>query len=356
MAYPIAYDVEPQLHDRNRLTVFFRIILALPHLILVGGPVIAFGCAWGHHWGGNGILGVVAGIMAIISWFAILFASVHPRGLWDFARYFMSWRARVVAYAALLRDDYPPFGEGAYPVTYDAAYPDMPRDKWSVGLRIFYVIRTSSLFFVGIAWFITAVIAWFAILHRFVPGQPLPIRRRVSALAAAGRILPLLLMRDEYPPFSSEMSAARFMMIPRTHRSRRSRTIEVDGWVFLTGQMPTDPNNDGAPLSAGVEAQTRRVMDNLVLVLNGAGLGLEHVVAMRAFLTNFERDYGPMNEVYRSYFPASRLPARTCVGVTGLARNARRDRLHRAKALALAGSPTQRAMPPCPACAPRPRR
>jgi enamine deaminase RidA (YjgF/YER057c/UK114 family) len=61
---------------------------------------------------------------------------------------------------------------------------------------------------------------------------------------------------------------------------------------------------------------------NLVLVLNGAGLGLEHVVAMRAFLTNFERDYDPMNEVYRSYFPADRLPARTCVGVNGLARNA----------------------------------
>ena len=51
-------------------------------------------------------------------------------------------------------------------------------------------------------------------------------------------------------------------------------------------------------------------------------LGLEHVVAMRAFLTNFERDYAPMNEVYRSYFPADRLPARTCVGVNGLARNA----------------------------------
>jgi enamine deaminase RidA (YjgF/YER057c/UK114 family) len=63
-------------------------------------------------------------------------------------------------------------------------------------------------------------------------------------------------------------------------------------------------------------------MDNLVLVLNGAGLGFEHVVAARAFLTHFERDYAPMNEIYRSYFPENRLPARTCVGVTGLARNA----------------------------------
>ena len=101
-----------------------------------------------------------------------------------------------------------------------------------------------------------------------------------------------------------------------------SHVVLVDGWAFVTGQMPTDPRDDNAPLPAGIEAQTRRVMDNLVLVLEGAGLKLEHVVAVRAFLTNFERDYAPMNDVYRSYFPADRLPARTCVGVTALARGA----------------------------------
>jgi 2-iminobutanoate/2-iminopropanoate deaminase len=120
------------------------------------------------------------------------------------------------------------------------------------------------------------------------------------------------------------MSTARFMMLRGAPApvGPFSHAVEVDGWVFLTGQMPTDPNDDGAPLPVGIEAQTRRVMDNLVLVLSGAGLGLEQVVAVHAFLTHFERDYGPMNEVYRSYFPADRLPARTCVGVTGLARNA----------------------------------
>ena len=120
------------------------------------------------------------------------------------------------------------------------------------------------------------------------------------------------------------MSTPRFMMIPGAPApvAPFSHAVEVDGWVFLTGQMPTDPENDAAPLPAGVEAQTRRVMDNLVLVLNGVGLALEHVVAARAFLTNFERDYDAMNAVYRSCFPANRLPARTCVGVTALARNA----------------------------------
>ena len=120
------------------------------------------------------------------------------------------------------------------------------------------------------------------------------------------------------------MSATRFLMVPGapTPVAPFSHAVEADGWVFLTGQMPTDPDNDAAPLPEGIDAQTRRVMDNLVLVLKGIGLGLEHVIAARAFLTHFERDYTPMNEIYRSYFPADRLPARSCVGVTGLARNA----------------------------------
>jgi reactive intermediate/imine deaminase len=101
-----------------------------------------------------------------------------------------------------------------------------------------------------------------------------------------------------------------------------SHAVEVDGFVFLTGQIPNLPGDDEAPLPAGIEAQTRRTMDNLVLVLGGLGLGLEHVVSARVFLTRFELDYAPMNAVYRGYFPADRLPARTCVGVTGLARGA----------------------------------
>ncbi len=102
-----------------------------------------------------------------------------------------------------------------------------------------------------------------------------------------------------------------------------SHAVEVDGWVFLTGQMPTDPNDDERPLPEGVEAQTRRVMDNLILVLQGVGLGLEHVIVVRAFLTHFQADYERMNATYASYFPEDRRPARTCIGVTGLARDAR---------------------------------
>jgi len=107
-----------------------------------------------------------------------------------------------------------------------------------------------------------------------------------------------------------------------THVAPFSHAVECDGWVQLTGQMPTDPDDDDKPLAEGVEAQTRRVMDNLVIVLNRLGLGLEHVLSARVYLTEFKRDYAAMNETYKSYFPADRLPARTCVGVTGLARDA----------------------------------
>jgi 2-iminobutanoate/2-iminopropanoate deaminase len=101
-----------------------------------------------------------------------------------------------------------------------------------------------------------------------------------------------------------------------------SHAVEIDGWVFLTGQMPTLPDDDAAPLPDGIEAQTRRVMDNLIIVLGGLGLALPNVVSARVYLTRFDQDYAPMNAVYRGYFPTDRLPARTCVGVTGLARGA----------------------------------
>ncbi|MEO0664702.1 MAG: RidA family protein [Pseudomonadota bacterium] len=98
-----------------------------------------------------------------------------------------------------------------------------------------------------------------------------------------------------------------------------SHAVEADGWVILTGQMPTDAAAPDAPLPEGIEAQTRAVMTNLEIVLGGIGLDLSHVVQCRCFLTEFERDYTAFNETYQSYFPVDRRPARTTVGVTALA-------------------------------------
>ena len=98
-----------------------------------------------------------------------------------------------------------------------------------------------------------------------------------------------------------------------------SHAVETDGWVFVTGQMPTMPDDPDAPIPVGIEAQTHQVMHNLKIVLNGIGLGLEHVMRTGAYLTNFKKDYAAFNRVYASYFASGRLPARTCIGVTALA-------------------------------------
>jgi 2-iminobutanoate/2-iminopropanoate deaminase len=101
-----------------------------------------------------------------------------------------------------------------------------------------------------------------------------------------------------------------------------SHATACEGWLFVTGQMPTDAADDNVPLPEGIEAQTRRVLDNLKLVLAGAGGSVEQILFARVYLTQFERDYAAMNWVYQSYFAPGRLPARTCIGVTGLARGA----------------------------------
>lgn len=100
-----------------------------------------------------------------------------------------------------------------------------------------------------------------------------------------------------------------------------SHAVETDGFIFVTGQMPDTPQTPGV-LPDGIVAQTGAVMENLKVVLAGLGLGLEHVVMARVYLTRFRDDYALMNETYRQYFPPDRLPARTCVGVTALAYDA----------------------------------
>jgi hypothetical protein len=210
-AYPIRIDVDPALSDRNRLTVAFRPLLAIPHLLLVGGPMAA-GVWWTwhsepgatHEWSASGgLLGAVAVVVALFAWFSILFTGRHPDGLWNLAAFYMRWRVRAVAYLALLRDEYPPFGDGPYPVSVQIDQPTAPRNTLSVAFRIVLIIpHLIVLWFLGFAWAVATVIAWFAILfigrfpetlYRFGVGM-LRWNIRVEAYA--------LLLRDEYPPFS----------------------------------------------------------------------------------------------------------------------------------------------------------
>ncbi|MGE0601676.1 MAG: DUF4389 domain-containing protein [Dehalococcoidia bacterium] len=207
--YPVNIEVDPTTEPRNKLTVGFRIILAIPHALLVGGflSIGAF-LSTRNQFGGfleSGVLGTVAFVCAIISWFAILFANQHPEGLRNLGTFYLRWKVRAMAYQALFRDEYPPFGDADYPARLNIELVEFPRDKVSVGLRIIYAIpHILALIVLSIGWFVTSVIAWFAILingtypeglYKFGIGV-FRWQTRVEAY--------LLLLVDKYPPFSLE--------------------------------------------------------------------------------------------------------------------------------------------------------
>jgi len=210
VGYPVTVDVESRMEDRDRLTTFFRFFLAIPHLLLVGGPVFASASRTfddgktKYEYGTGGVLGAVAAVCAVIAWFAILFTGRYPRGLQDLMVFYMRWRVRAMAYLFLLRDEYPPFGTGSYAVSFELGVP-RERDRLSVGLRLIYAIPqiiVSSL--LGVAWALATVIAWFAILLTGDFPQSL-YRFSIGALRWISRVEAyLLLLVDEYPPFSLE--------------------------------------------------------------------------------------------------------------------------------------------------------
>ena len=97
-----------------------------------------------------------------------------------------------------------------------------------------------------------------------------------------------------------------------------SHAVRAGDYLFITGQMPTLKNDNTKLVDGGIEAQTHQVMKNLIDVLNAAGSSLEKVIFARVYLVNFG-DFDKMNSIYASYFEQDKLPARTCIGVTGLA-------------------------------------
>jgi len=90
MTYPVSLKVEyPE--KLSRLTTFFRCFMIIPHAIILY------------------FLNIAAGIIWIISWFAILFTGRYPSSLFDFMTYYFRWSTRVNGYSYLLTDKYPPF-------------------------------------------------------------------------------------------------------------------------------------------------------------------------------------------------------------------------------------------------------
>ena len=197
--YPVSVAVGEPLERRNRLTTAFRPILAIPHSILVG-PIY-----WSYRSGSVGLLGAAAYVLAIVSWFTLLINGEHLRGIRDFSAYYLRWRTRALAYMALFVDAYPPFGEGAYAASIEIADPVIPRDRATIAVRPLLAIpHLVVLFFLLIGWFVTTVIAWLAILViGSYPRSLYPFG--VGTMRWALRVEAyLLLLVDEYPPFTLE--------------------------------------------------------------------------------------------------------------------------------------------------------
>ena len=97
-----------------------------------------------------------------------------------------------------------------------------------------------------------------------------------------------------------------------------SHAVKAGDFLFVTGQMPTLPNDPTKLVEGDIASQTHQVMKNLKTVLTASNASLENVVFVRIYLVNFQ-DFDKMNAVYKSYFSSDKLPARTCIGVTGLA-------------------------------------
>ena len=203
--YPVTVHIAPALAHRNRLTTAFRLILAIPHVILVGGVGLGFASSGDSRTtvgSEGGLLGAVAVFLAIVSWFTIVIAGAHIVGIRQFTAFYLRWRVRATSYLMLLEDAYPPFGDAPYSAS--IAITDPPtRRRLTVLVRLILAIpHVFVVAFLLLAWGVTTIVAWFSILFTATYPQGLyefgvgVLRWRLRVEAY------LLLMVDEYPPFA----------------------------------------------------------------------------------------------------------------------------------------------------------
>ena len=143
----VVFDV-PYTEERNRLTTAFRIILAIPHLILYG--------LWNR----------VAQLAAVVQWFICVFTGKRNKSIWDFTLSAEAYGSRVGSYTGLLHDVWPPFftEQGAVPSSYSLEY-DESVNRLTTGLRIIWAIPALIIMLViGIGAFFVGIVSWFAIL------------------------------------------------------------------------------------------------------------------------------------------------------------------------------------------------
>ena len=191
MPHPIQVVVTDDL-KRNRLTVFFRQLLVIPHLIVL--------TLWS----------IVAEFAILIAWFAALFTGSVPAGLHNFIASWLRYATHVYAYLFMLADPYPPFsGAEGYPVDLHVAPPE-PQSRWKTFFRI--ILAIPALIIAGVLRYLglaVAVIGWFASLFlgrmpkglRDVGAWTLRVDQQTYAYTS--------LLTDQYPQFGPDARARR---------------------------------------------------------------------------------------------------------------------------------------------------
>ncbi len=202
--YPVQFSVDYPDRPLDRVTTFFRLIVAIPILIVLGAVE---GSTW--QWSSNSnttkvVAAGAGGVLFLAPLFMIVVRQKYPRWWFDWNLELLRFSNRVTAYMALMNDRYPSTDE-QQTVHLDYPYPDVPRElnqwlplvKWFLAIPHYIVLA-----FLGLAAVVVVIVAWFAILFtqhyprelfNFVEGV-LRWSNRVTGYA-------LVLVTDQYPPF-----------------------------------------------------------------------------------------------------------------------------------------------------------
>jgi hypothetical protein len=186
----LQFDVEYPDRPLNRLTTFFRGILIIPHWIVLYA------------------LGAVVSVTTFLAFFAILFTGRYPQGLFNLAMLYYRWLARVNSYWLYMRDEYPPFGDGPYPIRIELDYPES-LSHWKIFLKgIFAIPHLIVLALLSLVMLVLALAAWFVIL--FTGRYPRGIFNfNAGVLRWALRVsVYVSLLTDAYPPFTLQPVAS----------------------------------------------------------------------------------------------------------------------------------------------------
>jgi len=186
--HPIRLVVTDDL-QRNRLTVFFRLILAIPHLI------------WLTVWG------IVAALAAIANWFATLVNGQSPEGLHDFLATYLRYQTHVYAYILLVADPFPGFGgKPGYPIDLEVDPPER-QNRWTVAFRV--ILAIPAFIVSGIFGYLNRVLAVFSWFIALVMGSVPEGLRNFAAFALRYEqqtAAYALLLTGRYPSFNVSVS------------------------------------------------------------------------------------------------------------------------------------------------------